>query len=566
MRRSVSIAASLTAAAALAAAAVAGPADAHSRFGGPEFQGSQSRLAPDSLLISGSVYPHQGVNITVGQNLPFVDTFATSTTPAVYAKAVADGQYPYVFNNASSDGSFGVATPISLWDVNAWGQPLSTIQVPSDQMTTSFSSKSELALNVSTDGHDISFLGYGAPTGTLDASNADTPGVRDATNPDVAGPYYRVAGALSTDGQWTFTDSNAYSGDNGRAAVLNNAEDDFYTAGNDNNGNSKPILPSLVNATGAQTFARSFLPQAEQDPGAPTQLATFSITQLGDAADKAGKDMNFRGLTIYNNVVYYTKGSGSNGVNTVYFVDTTGTACPTDGVGLPVPGAALPAPGVTYTLCVLKGFNTALAKSDTTHFPFGLWFANADTLYVADEGNGNFGTINPSEPYEDAQQEQDAGLQKWVFDTTTQQWKLDYVIQNGLSLGTPYTVPGYPTGDNGNGTDGTSGLPWAPATDGLRNIAGHVNGNGSVTIYATTSTVSGSGDQGADPNKVVSVTDWLGENTLPASEKFTTLRPATDGVVYRGVAWVPSEQFGGRGFRGFHDHRWAHRETVSLRR
>jgi len=35
---------------------------------------------------------------------------------------------------------------------------------------------------------------------------------------------------------------------------------------------------------------------------------------------------------------YYTKGSGGNGVNTVYFVDTTGHACPS-GTGLPVAGA-----------------------------------------------------------------------------------------------------------------------------------------------------------------------------------------------------------------------------------
>ena len=37
-------------------------------------------------------------------------------------------------------------------------------------------------------------------------------------------------------------------------------------------------------------------------------------------------------------------------------------------------------------MCVLKGFPTAL-KSKTS-FPFGVWFANATTLYVADEGNG----------------------------------------------------------------------------------------------------------------------------------------------------------------------------------
>ncbi len=63
-------------------------------------------------------------------------------------------------------------------------------------------------------------------------------------------------------------------------------------------------------------------------------------------------------------------------------------------------------------------------------------------------------------------------------------------------------MPGYPTGDNV-----ATGLPWAPATDGLRNITGRVNPNGTVTIYAITSTVSGGGDQGADPNKLVAITD-----------------------------------------------------------
>ena len=39
-----------------------------------------------------------------------------------------------------------------------------------------------------------------------------------------------------------------------------------------------------------------------------------------------------------------------------------------------------------------------------------------------------------------------AGLQKWVFDASTKQWNLAYVLQSGLNLGQPYTVPGYPTG------------------------------------------------------------------------------------------------------------------------
>ncbi len=45
-------------------------------------------------------------------------------------------------------------------------------------------------------------------------------------------------------------------------------------------------------------------------------------------------------------------------------------------------------------MCVLQGFPTTLAKTSTA-FPFGLWFANADTLYVADEGNGD-ATFDPA--------------------------------------------------------------------------------------------------------------------------------------------------------------------------
>jgi 4a-hydroxytetrahydrobiopterin dehydratase len=175
-------------------------------------------------------------------------------------------------------------------------------------------------------------------------------------------------------------------------------------------------------------------------------------------------------------VLYYTKGSGGNGVNTVYFLDTTGKACP-NGVGLPAAGASLPASPLSYdpatlqanglpsNMCVLKGFPTALKSA--TSFPFGLWFANADTLYVADEGNGT--TTFSGGTYTAAAAQTTAGLQKWVFDGAG--WKLAYTLQAGLNLGQPYTVRGYPTGDNA-----ATGLPWAPATDGLPVTHGTMGG------------------------------------------------------------------------------------------
>ena len=461
------------------------------------------------------------------------------------ATATADGAYPYVFNNDIVDSSFGVASPIFIERVTAQGTRLDRFKVPTRELVTSFSSKSELALNVSTSGRDVTFMGYAAPIDGIDVSNSNTPGVVDPTDP-VTSSFFRAVGALDPWGRLSLTETNAYSGNNGRAAILNDERGHhlIYTAGNAGNG-SNPQPDGVVLGAGAQIMNQSFLPEALQSPGMPTPVASFSVTQLGFPPDKIGKDDNFRGLTIFDNVLYFTKGSGSNGVDTVYFVDTTGKACP-NGAGVPQPGAQLPTSplalhpsqlqtnGLPSNMCVLQGFPTTLAKAKTnTSFPFGMWFANPRTLYVADEGDGSSTFSTASGQYTEAAAQTTAGLQKWVFDSASQSWHRAYTLPAGLNLGQPYVVPGYPIGNNA-----ATGLPWAPATDGLRNITGHVNGDGTVTISAVTSTVSGSGDQGADPNQLVSITDDPAA-TSPGSERFQQVIAPRYGQVLRGVALAP---------------------------
>ena len=109
--------------------------------------------------------------------------------------------------------------------------------VPADQLVTSFSSKSEIALNLSTNGQDVTFMGYVAPVGALDVSNSNTPGAFDPTNP-VPSSYYRAVADVDSSGQSHFTETNAYSGNNGRAAILDNTggANVIYTAGNAGNG------------------------------------------------------------------------------------------------------------------------------------------------------------------------------------------------------------------------------------------------------------------------------------------------------------------------------------------
>jgi hypothetical protein len=330
----------------------------------------------------------------------------------------------------------------------------------------------------------------------------------------------------------------------------------IYTAGNAGNG-ANPQPDGIIAGAGAQILkpSREPTPELLQEPGFPTPVGSFNVTQLGVKADKIGKDTNFRGLTIFNDVVYYTKGSGGNGVNTVYFLDTTHKACPT-GVGLPASEAKLPTWPLAYNpediqteglkpdnMCILKGFPTALKSKSS--FPFGIWFANANTLYVADEGNGETTYSTSKNEYTEAAASTTAGLQKWVFNSGTSTWQPAYTLQSGLKLGQPYTIPGYPTGDNA-----ATGLPWAPATDGLRNIDGRTNPNGTATIWGITSTVSGDGDQGADPNKLVSITDPLTATTPGTSESFTTVRSAGFGEVLRGVSFTPGTGEAPGGFDG----------------
>jgi hypothetical protein len=88
-------------------------------------------------------------------------------------------------------------------------------------------------------------------------------------------------------------------------------------------------------------------------------------------------------------------------------------------------------------------------------------------------------------------------------------------------------------------------LPWAPATGGLRNIIGTVEGNRiqgyNVVIWATSATVSGDGDEGADPNKLFVITDKLANTspTVAAKETFTDLYDATYAELLRGVSFTP---------------------------
>ena len=191
-------------------------------FGHQEF-----RFLPDTLVLSRTVYEGKASTVTAGEALPLgclggttgdtvqVPLLAGGTVGVAVPCGVAsdDGEYPNLFdshnvwNNSVTDPNFGVTSPIFLDDMTQDGWVVGTLPIPTDQIVTSFSSKSELALNRSVDGKSLTFVGYRggvgcggtavSPTGPnlLDVSNGNTPGVCDVTNPVISKLCERSCGS-----------------------------------------------------------------------------------------------------------------------------------------------------------------------------------------------------------------------------------------------------------------------------------------------------------------------------------------------------------------------------------
>ena len=163
--------------------------------------GAFSGFTPGNLVVSRSVYTGDANSVSVGQRLPPI-----CPTTAVCGTAITtdSGAFPLmgsssnVFNN-KVDGSFGITSPIFLDQITPSGTLVNTLAVPTGLVTTSFPSKSELALNVSTDGKALTFMAYAAPANTLDVSNSNTPAVYDLTNP-VGTSYFRAVVQVAANG------------------------------------------------------------------------------------------------------------------------------------------------------------------------------------------------------------------------------------------------------------------------------------------------------------------------------------------------------------------------------
>jgi hypothetical protein len=190
--------------------------------------------------------------------------------------------------------------------------------------------------------------------------------------------------------------------------------------------------------------------------------STSTTTQLSTSPT------NVRVENIFGNQLYTSAASGG-----FQSVSTVGSGKPTTS-------------GQTTT--PLPGLPTTSGPG-----PYDYYFADANTLYIADERGT--GTLNTG------------GLEKWVFDSGTSTWVLKYTLVSGL-------------------------------TSGLRGLTANNDGLGNAVFYATSADTL---------SKLVTITDSIATTSLPGSETFTTIATASTNTAFRGVDFVPEPATAGFG-------------------
>jgi hypothetical protein len=200
-----------------------------------------------------------------------------------------------------------------------------------------------------------------------------------------------------------------------------------------------------------------------QGPSAGTRYTTTGSTT---STGLHSTTTNIRVVNIFNGQLYADSGSaGFTGIGTV-------------GTGLSTSS------GQTFTL--LPGFPTS-----GTHSPYDFWFRDANTLYVADDGNAAGG----------------GGIQKWSLSGGL--WSLQYTLLN-------------------NGT----------TTTAVRGLAGTVDGSGNAVLYGTTgSTLLTVTDTGASALSTTLATAPL-NTAFRGVEILAVPEPGVAGLALMGLAML----------------------------
>jgi hypothetical protein len=343
-------------------------------------------------------------------------------------------------------GGSGLAAAVFLDEYTTGGAFVQSVAMPMTQatsgnraLTLSGTQNIEGALTLSGDGRYLLLAGYNQTANTVNTSNSMSTAVER-----VIGRVDWATGTIDT----TTALTDAMSAVSVRSAYSTNGTDLWITG----NGGGNVTINSATVGTGGVRY---------------TTLGSTTSTQL----NTAGLTSNNRVLNGFAGQLYVSNQSTSSPAAPNRGVDTVGAS----GSGFPI---------VTgQTVTSLTGFPSVAAET-----PDDYVFFNPTTLYIADERAFTVSTGTT----------QAGGIQKWVFNSTTAAWELQY------------TLP----------VNGTAG--------GAHGLAATTDGSGDAVLFATTF------EPGGNADRLISITD-TGSGSLPQ-----TLQTSATNTAFRGVELIPA--------------------------
>ena len=427
------------------------------------------------VSVEGNGPQTSGVNYTDNQAAPLTlyEYALSGTSSASFVGGLVLPQ------NANSAGTASVNAS-GNWDVSG-----------------EYGSSSEGTLQLTGNGQGLVILGYGVNASQYNANYQNY-------GPSAGNAALAQSGSLTGQSYTPVARVAAVIGQNGSV----DSTTALYNVFDQNN----PRSVASVNGTSFYVSGQGAYPDSTGGVFYAT-LGSHSATSITGNDAGSGASQDTRTVEIVNNTLYVSTDSKKGSTNRDY-IGTLGTAgsLPTTVANSGNGPAMLTGFGnaggtgkVTITAGTTNGVNSAGQQVNLS--PSNFFFADADTLYVADTGAPK----NTSA----ASSLGDGGLQKWTFNGTT--WTLDYTLAAGLDLVVNTAA---------SGTTGLYGLTGEVVT---------IGGVQEVELFATNSTI---GD--TDQTYLYGVTDVLADTVNPGNESLVTLATAAADSNFKGVSFAPS--------------------------
>jgi hypothetical protein len=382
-----------------------------------------------------------------------------------------------------------------------------------------YGSASEGLLQLSTDGHYLTMVGYGVNAATFNSAPLTTYGTAalGQTTSLTGQTVTTVPRVVALIGANTSTDTTTaltgvFNTNNPRSVATVDGSS-FYVSGQGVTGDGTGgVFYATKGATTATAInANTTTPNTNSDvtnPLTATETRDVQILNTGS------------GNTLYVSRDFNPKGGGNNDATDIRTLTNSTGGLPTSSSGL-VATRILPSVNsvnggntgsIDLTAALDNNVNNARNGKFVYLSPEQFFLANPTTMYVADSGQPKNGNANAAALGE-------GGLQKWSLVNGT--WTLDYDLFNGLNLV--------------NNAGANANNPTAPGVTGLFGLTGEIVG-GQVELFATSY-----GLNELSPSFLYEITDNLDatSSSQVSGEQFTKLLSAPTDTLIRGVAFAP---------------------------